>query len=191
MRFDQKLFMPMENKAGPNKLFLFGFGALLSFIYFLAGMKIHATAKALKHTTNVPQSRVHSALDTAAMREPPPLDAQQFPNEPAVLPEAAAKRQHLDTHGGKHAGMEKGEHMAIPAGIGFQPGESREEKLAQGWHPPKAEKLPKPTYWPASLAFGITVLAWGPLTSWIIAAVGCIVCVASLAGWIGDLRYER
>lgn len=54
----------------------------------------------------------------------------------------------------------------------------------------KPELLPKPTYWPFFLAMGITFLAWGLLTTWIISLAGIIVMVISLIGWINILRHE-
>jgi len=47
------------------------------------------------------------------------------------------------------------------------------------------EELPEPTFWPIALAFGITLLFWGFLTSLIISAVGVAVSAVSIAGWIG------
>jgi len=62
--------------------------------------------------------------------------------------------------------------------------------LRPGWTVPHPEELPKPTFWPASLAFAVTFLLWGVVTSPIITAVGGILLVVSLAGWIGDIRHE-
>lgn len=58
-----------------------------------------------------------------------------------------------------------------------------------GWEAVEREPLPRPTYWPAALAFGIVLLAWGIVTSWIITGVGVIVLAVALAGWIGELRH--
>lgn len=58
-----------------------------------------------------------------------------------------------------------------------------------GWQLVEREPLPRPTYWPAALAFGLTLLAWGIATTWIIASIGGAVIVAALAGWIGELRH--
>jgi hypothetical protein len=62
-------------------------------------------------------------------------------------------------------------------------------ELRPGWQLVEREPLPRPTYWPAALAFGITLLAWGILTSWIISIAGGIVLAVALAGWIGELRH--
>jgi hypothetical protein len=53
-----------------------------------------------------------------------------------------------------------------------------------------AEPLPKPTFWPATLAFAVTFLLWGIVTTPMITAVGVALLALSLAGWIGDIRHE-
>ena len=59
-----------------------------------------------------------------------------------------------------------------------------------GMHPdPKS--LPEPTWWPAAIALGITLTVWGLVASFIVFAMGLAVGIISLAGWIGDIRYER
>ncbi len=62
--------------------------------------------------------------------------------------------------------------------------------LRPGWTVPHPEELPRPTFWPASLAFAVTFLLWGIVTSPIITVVGGILFGVSLAGWIGDIRHE-
>ncbi len=62
-------------------------------------------------------------------------------------------------------------------------------ELRPGWQRVAHEGIPAPTYWPAVLAFGITLIFWGILTSWIISGVGLIVFVVAIAGWIGDLLH--
>jgi hypothetical protein len=69
--------------------------------------------------------------------------------------------------------------------------EEPQQTTHPGWEPLPHEHLPHPTYWPAGLALGITFLAWGLITSWVILAVGFVFFVASLAGWIQEIRYER
>ncbi|MFZ1801025.1 MAG: hypothetical protein WAU24_14250 [Chitinophagaceae bacterium] len=54
----------------------------------------------------------------------------------------------------------------------------------------KPEKLPEPTYWPFFLAFGVTFMVWGLLTTWIISATGFLVFCIALIGWINILRHE-
>ncbi|HEX4086654.1 MAG TPA: hypothetical protein VHY22_17205 [Chthoniobacteraceae bacterium] len=59
------------------------------------------------------------------------------------------------------------------------------------WTPLPNEHLPQPTYFPAGLAMGISFIFWGLITSWVIIAVGAALFIASLAGWITDIRHER
>ncbi len=65
-----------------------------------------------------------------------------------------------------------------------------ETPLLPGWNRPKPQKLPVPTYWPAVLAFGVVLVAWGPITHWYIALLGAIICAIAISGWIGELRHE-
>ena len=60
-----------------------------------------------------------------------------------------------------------------------------------GWEPLLPEHLPHPTYFPAGMAMGVSFFFWGLITSWVILAVGGGVFVASLAGWITEIRHER
>jgi hypothetical protein len=62
---------------------------------------------------------------------------------------------------------------------------------AAKWEPLPEEHLPRPTYFPAGLAMGITFLFWGLITSWVVILVGLSLFVVSLAGWIGEIRHER
>jgi hypothetical protein len=59
------------------------------------------------------------------------------------------------------------------------------------WEPLPAEHLPRPTYFPAGLAMGIAFLFWGLITSLVVILVGLALFIASLAGWITEIRYER
>jgi hypothetical protein len=61
----------------------------------------------------------------------------------------------------------------------------------QNWEPLPAEHLPRPTYFPAGLAMGIAFLFWGLITSLVTFLVGLALFIASLAGWITEIRYER
>lgn len=59
------------------------------------------------------------------------------------------------------------------------------------WTQAEPASLPEPTYWPAALALGIVLLVWGPVTTWMISAVGLALSVLALAGWIGDVLREH
>ncbi len=62
--------------------------------------------------------------------------------------------------------------------------------LPEGWHRPRPEKTPHPTYAPATVALGILGLLWGIMTTPIISLVGGVLFVIGLASWIGGLRRE-
>ncbi len=59
------------------------------------------------------------------------------------------------------------------------------------WEALPAEHLPRPTYFPAGLAMGIAFIFWGLITSLVVFLVGLALFIASLAGWITEIRYER
>lgn len=63
--------------------------------------------------------------------------------------------------------------------------------LKQGWVLPKPEHIPAPTYWPVVMAAGITLLAFGVVTSLIVSGVGVFLFIIALVGWIGDIRNEQ
>lgn len=52
---------------------------------------------------------------------------------------------------------------------------------------PLPETLPRPTVYPAVLAFGACFLAWGILTSWIISVAGLVIFILGCAGWAAEL----
>lgn len=49
-------------------------------------------------------------------------------------------------------------------------------------------ELPAPTIWPAVLAAGVTLLAFGLLTSLVFAVVGALVFALGLGGWVWEIR---
>jgi hypothetical protein len=64
-------------------------------------------------------------------------------------------------------------------------------RVQPDWNVPKPETLLPPTWWPAALALGITLTAWGLIVSGIVFAIGLIVFTVALTGWIGDMCHER
>ena len=58
---------------------------------------------------------------------------------------------------------------------------------------PKAlpETLPPPTVWPITLSFGVTLLAFGVVTSSIMSVAGLIFFLFGAGGWVEDLRNDR
>jgi hypothetical protein len=62
---------------------------------------------------------------------------------------------------------------------------------APDWTDPKPATLPKPTYAPASVAFGIMLAAAGVVTSFWVSLAGLIVFIIGVHNWIGDLLHEH
>jgi hypothetical protein len=60
-----------------------------------------------------------------------------------------------------------------------------------GWSLPKPEHLAEPTYWPAVMALGITMMLWGVVTAILITVVGLALFALALTGWIGELLHEN
>src|SRR5215471_10133413 len=57
---------------------------------------------------------------------------------------------------------------------------------------PKTVEVPAPTSWPLVLAFGITMLFFGLVTTAAISILGVIVSIAGIVGWFGNvLPHER
>ena len=65
-----------------------------------------------------------------------------------------------------------------------------EPPLPYVWKKPLPEQLPRPTYWPATLALATTLALLGPVTLMPITAVGIVVGAVALIGWIGELLHE-
>ena len=66
-----------------------------------------------------------------------------------------------------------------------------EPVVPRGWVKLPVEHLPQATFWPAGLALAITFIFWGLISSWVVLGVGVALFVASMGGWISDLRHER
>jgi len=58
----------------------------------------------------------------------------------------------------------------------------------ENWSEATPQNIPPPTYWPVTLALGITFIFWGFVTTYIIYTVGFIIFTIGLAGWIIELR---
>jgi hypothetical protein len=50
--------------------------------------------------------------------------------------------------------------------------------------------MPAPTLWPVTIAAGLTLLAWGAVTSPIFSAVGALLLLLGIAGWVRELRRD-
>jgi hypothetical protein len=64
------------------------------------------------------------------------------------------------------------------------------EKSRDDAHYALPRDLPKPTFWPISLAMGIAFLFWGFISSILISLVGLAVMAVSFAGWLGEFSDE-
>jgi Cytochrome c oxidase subunit IV len=51
-------------------------------------------------------------------------------------------------------------------------------------------RIPPPTVWPVTLALGITGMAFGVVTQWILSAAGLFLFLLGAAGWIEDLKKD-
>lgn len=69
--------------------------------------------------------------------------------------------------------------------------ESGGPDVPPGWTLLPLEHLPAPTAWPAGFALALTLVFWGLIASWVLIAIGGILLIASLAGWLADIRHER
>jgi hypothetical protein len=59
------------------------------------------------------------------------------------------------------------------------------------WNIPRPARIPRPTAWPAGLALGVALFAWGLITSPVVLGLGFALFAVSLAGWIGEMRHEH
>ena len=64
------------------------------------------------------------------------------------------------------------------------------EKGGEGWTSPRPERVPRETYAPAAAARGIAFGFWGVVTTPVISAVGLVLFVWSVGGWIGEARHD-
>jgi hypothetical protein len=60
----------------------------------------------------------------------------------------------------------------------------------EDWNVPKPEAIPRATYVPAAMAFGLTFFFWGFITSPVVLVVGLGIVALSLAGWVREMRHE-
>lgn len=63
--------------------------------------------------------------------------------------------------------------------------------LRPGWAKARPDSIPRPTAWPAALALGTMLFAWGMIASAMVLVVGIVLFGISLGGWIGEIRHER
>ncbi len=51
-------------------------------------------------------------------------------------------------------------------------------------------RIPPPTVWPATVALGITGIAFGVVTHWILSMAGLFLFLLGANGWIEDLKKD-
>jgi hypothetical protein len=56
-----------------------------------------------------------------------------------------------------------------------------------GWTVCPTERMPAPTAAPVLFAFGLTLLAWGIVSSFVVSLIGAAVVAVSLLHWIGEI----
>jgi hypothetical protein len=59
-----------------------------------------------------------------------------------------------------------------------------------GWNMAFPERLPKPTAAPAIFAFGVTLFAWGLISSPLLCLMGGIVLLYALLHWVGEIWHD-
>src|SRR5262245_17626492 len=52
---------------------------------------------------------------------------------------------------------------------------------------PDHVEMPRPTAWPLVLSVGVTLLAAGVITHWLLLLVGAVLVLLGLIGWVGQL----
>ena len=71
-------------------------------------------------------------------------------------------------------------------------GEARKDRA--DWNQPLPSRLAGPTFWPAGMAFSVLLIAWGPAffytVGWLTLGSGLLLFIASLRGWLLELRDE-
>jgi hypothetical protein len=58
--------------------------------------------------------------------------------------------------------------------------------------PPPAEHvhLPEPSYLPAAVAFGITLVLVGLVITWVIVGIGLVITLVAILRWVRDTRED-
>ena len=59
-----------------------------------------------------------------------------------------------------------------------------------GWTVFAPERMPAPTGSPVLFAFGLTLLAWGIVSSFVVSLIGAAVVAVSLLHWIGEIAHD-
>jgi hypothetical protein len=59
-----------------------------------------------------------------------------------------------------------------------------------GWTARTPERAPQPTASPALFAFGVTLFAWGLVSSLVVSLIGGAFLLYSLLHWIGEIVHD-
>jgi hypothetical protein len=60
----------------------------------------------------------------------------------------------------------------------------------EGEETPHTVHLPAPTVWPCAAAAGVTLIAFGVVTTLAFSVAGAVLFALALAGWLGELLRE-
>jgi len=66
--------------------------------------------------------------------------------------------------------------------------DGRGDRLRAGWSEPKPETIPQPTAAPAAVALGVTLIAFGGLTSSVVSVVGALLAAGALFRWLTEMH---
>lgn len=80
--------------------------------------------------------------------------------------------------------------MSDDRGVSNLPPASEASPTAAPRPQPPGVHLPQPTVWPAVLASGMTLLAWGVITNYAVSAAGAVLFAVAAWGWVQELRRE-
>jgi hypothetical protein len=58
----------------------------------------------------------------------------------------------------------------------------------ENWNDAIPQEIPEFTYWPFVLAVGLMFVGWGVITGYPLFALGLVIFIIGLAGWIYELR---
>ncbi len=64
----------------------------------------------------------------------------------------------------------------------------RVDRLREGWSVPKPETIPRATAAPAAVALGVTLIAFGGLTSSVVSVFGALLTAGALVRWLTEMH---
>jgi hypothetical protein len=66
--------------------------------------------------------------------------------------------------------------------------DTRIDRLREGWSVPKPETITRATAAPAAVALGVTLIAFGGLTSSVVSVVGALLTAGALVHWLTEMH---